>query len=130
MSAMVRFVAALLLLCAGCGTICVSGQESGPTIRFEGGLRTDGVYQSSDWTGPLLPYPAGRRYDIVHGLGVTPRLVQIYLAGSSKGVNDGTVSLGGGDSSTIELVTEEIVRIHNNTCGSFFVLVSAVAPGP
>jgi hypothetical protein len=87
-------------------------------------------YQTSDWTGPLLYFPADRRFDIVHGLGSKDLSIDVYLSFREEGNPDSGISAApsAGDQAVIEQVTEEIVRVHNDTCAEFYLRVTARAP--
>ena len=70
----------------------------------------------------------------MHGLGHEPLDVHVYLAFSAAGVGDGeqtdTMAPSAGNSSEIELVNDEIIRIKNDTCSEFWVRVTASGRAP
>jgi hypothetical protein len=83
---------------------------------------------SSPWSGPLLWFPGGKRYNIKHGLGCTPRQVAIWESFSENGTSLGSIAPAAGNMSLVQSVDACEIRIKNDTCSDFFVLVTAAAP--
>jgi len=111
-----------------CGTTC-DREGDHEDIPFEGGsVNASGtVYETSDWTGPLLHFPAGRRYLLdVHGLRSRPELVNTYVAFEERPDN---LSESAGNQVVIEAVDTEVVVVRNDTCAEFFLRVVAMAFG-
>lgn len=122
----------LLFAIGGCidAAACDTSDDGNPPIAYEGGTTTeDGLYYSSPWNGGWLHFPGGKRYDLVHNLGFQPQEVGIFLSFSENGVgNDGqgsSAAPSAGNSSPVQLVNDEIVRIKNDTCSEFWVRVTA-----
>jgi len=129
--------AGLTLSQAGCSPCQIRGQES---ERFEGGrvLPSGTTYETGGPTEPLLPFPGGKTYDLVHGLGVVPTSVQGYVSFASQLTEDGdpldidrpnNIAETAGNQLVIERWDEEIVRVRNDTCGEFYLRVVLVADG-
>ena len=103
--------------------------------RFTGGevtqVGTGSFYESSSWHGELLNYPGGKRFEIVHNLGVEPAVVLAYMSFAATGVPaEGTsgadsITLCPGDTCKIERVSREVIQIHNTTCADFWLRVVA-----
>ena len=125
-----RLVCAGVLLQAlwttGCGTTC--DREDAEQIRFEGGSvnASATVYETSGWQGPLLHFPTGRRFVLVHKLRARPELVETYVAFEERPEN---LSESAGNQAVIETVDEDVVVVRNDTCAEFFLRVVATATG-
>jgi hypothetical protein len=129
---------------AGCETFgkqpCDTSAQGNPTVTYTGGTTANGVYMSSSWSGPLLYWPGGQHYSLVHGLGVTPSWIQAYVSFDEGGVGadggvDAGVSGGGslatatGNDAEIVGVDATSIQIANDTCAGYWLLVVAGA-GP
>lgn len=116
--------------------ICDRAETSNPLTRYEGGDVVDGVYMSSPWEGELLFFPGGMRYELVHGLGAEPRLVQPYVSFERGGSDAGpipTLSLAVGNQAELVRVDDDVVIVRNNSCSDYWLLVvasSSAAQGP
>lgn len=122
----------LALLTSACidAAACDTSDDGNPPVVYKGGTTTeDGLYYSSAWNGGWLHFPGGKRYDLVHDLGFQPQEVGIFLSFSENGVgNDGqgsSAAPSAGNSSPVQLVNDEIIRIKNDTCSEFWVRVTA-----
>jgi hypothetical protein len=120
---------ALLLAATGCSAPC--NTADGDPVRFsEGSVSADGTtYASSPWEGPYLHFPAGRRYQLEHKLGVTPPAVVTYLAFDEYPLPGGNTAESAGNQAVIERVDGEMVQIRNDTCAEFWLRVVALAGG-
>ncbi len=114
----------------GCSSLnsCDTSDESNPPDPFYDGTTVDGFYMSSDWTGPLLPFPGGKRYDFHHGLESTPRSVECFVSFGSQGVENGSIAQSSGNLCVIQDVNDEYIRVKNDTCSEMFVMVTAATP--
>jgi len=106
----------------GCDTGC--DKEDGAAQRYAGGETspTCTSYQTGGFNDPYLAIPPGRRWDIEHGLRQEPRLIQSYLAFSERPLaNDQNTAESAGNQLVIEEVTDEFVRVRNDTCEDFWL---------
>lgn len=120
------------LATSGCisGAACDTSDDGNPPITYKGGFTTgDGLYYSSPWNENWLHFPGGQRYDLFHNLGFQPQEVGILLSFSEHGLgNDGqgsSAAPSAGNSSVVQLVDGEKIRIKNDTCSDFWVRVTA-----
>jgi len=129
------FLTALVALSAtGCGTCDTGGQKP---IEFNGGNSSpeDGSYETSEPFGEYLHFPAGRRFDLMHGLGKAPTDVSAFLSfertpGETSGDdNTGNFAPAAGNQFVIECIDEERVRVRNDTCAESYLRVVLVADG-
>ena len=118
---------ALALWTTACGTSC-DREGDDEDILFKGGsVNASGtVYETSGWEGPLLHFPTGRRYLLVHRLGSVPQSVQTYVAFDQRPDN---LSESAGNQAVIESVDDTQVVVRNDTCAEFFLRVVATAFG-
>ena len=121
---------ALVLLqgCSNFGPSCSTSDDSNPPDPYAGGTTKDGAYTTSDWDGPLLWFPGGKRYDLQHGLGCKPRNVVIYLSFSEQGDKGGSIAPSAGNMSILQVVDDKIIRIKNDTCSDYYLRVFASYP--
>jgi hypothetical protein len=134
-------VATLALLAAGCGSCDTGGQTP---IEYRGGKNNlvEGepppdtrVYETSEPFGEYLHFPAGRRYDLIHGLGVAPRAPLAFLSferipgEASKDDNTGNFAQASGNQFVVECIDEERVRVRNDTCAEGYLRVELIADG-
>lgn len=121
-----------------CSPPCDSSDDGNPPDRYTAGIvacdAAGCAYETSPWHGELLHFPGGKRYDLVHGLGHEPLDVQVYLSFSPNGVASGeqadSVALSAGNSSVIQLVNDQVIRVKNDTCSEFWVRVTASGRAP
>jgi hypothetical protein len=115
------------LWATACGTTCDRGDVN-EQIRFEGGnVNPSGtVYETSGWDGPLLHFPTGRRYELVHHLRSLPEFVNTYVAFEERPEN---LSESAGNQVVIERVDDVAVVVRNDTCAEFFLRVVAGTSG-
>jgi hypothetical protein len=118
----------------GCDTSCDDGGDKGdPPVVYEGGSTNAALsyYESDTWDGPYLKFPPQRTYDFHHGLGRRPSAVLSYVGfsesplGSSNG--NGNISEAAGNEVIIEWVDEQVVRVRNDTCETFYLRLVALA---
>jgi len=116
---------------AGCETFapstCDRTDEGNPPVRYTGGSTEGGVYLSSPWDGELLRFPGGTRYELVHGLGATPRWIQPYLSFDRHGTGDdgGSLAPAAGNQVVITGADDTVVRVKNDSCADYWLLVAA-----
>jgi hypothetical protein len=119
----------LLVLVSGCGTCSTRGQLP---IEYHGGepnLETM-TYQTSEVFGEYLHFPAGRRFDLMHGLGVPPQAPVSWVSfqrepasRDDSGENTGNIAESAGNQVVVECLDDERVRVRNDTCAEFFLRV-------
>ena len=133
-------IVALQALLSACGTCDTRGQQP---IEYRGGeSHTAGDlpwpwYETSAAGGEYLHFPAGRRFDLMHGLGRTPEKFTSYVSfqrvpGSeddSGEENTGNFAEAAGNMVVYECLDEERVRVRNDTCAEFYLRVVLEAPG-
>ena len=121
---------ALGLGAAGCETFtpstCDRSPEGNPLVRYTDGTVADGVYTTSGWDGELLYFPGGMRYSLVHKLPARPRWVTSYLSFDEHGTIDGGVlAQATGNQVVIQGVDDDAVRIANDSCVDYWIMVTA-----
>jgi hypothetical protein len=123
-----RLVATLSALAvASCGPACDISDDAKPPDIYSGGAAKDGQYASSSSLGPLLAFPGGKQYQLVHHLGFTPNDVHIDFA---FGINDDRFAPCAGNSCEIRCIDDQIIWIKNDTCSDFWILVTASGASP
>lgn len=111
---------------------CDTSDDGNEPNVFVDGTVEEGVYMSSAWTGTLLPFAGGTRYDLEHKLGCIPREIGCWVSFGSGGTLSGSVAQSAGNLCVIQEVSEKRIRIKNDTCSDLHVLVTASgckAPG-
>ncbi len=106
----------------GCGAACDTSDDGNPPERYAGGIASGGIYQSSPWGGPLLPFPGGKQYELEHHLGFVPGPVLVYIGFETS---DEAVSPCAGNSCIVRRVNDQLIWIQNDTCADFSVRVVA-----
>ncbi len=119
-------LAAVGIGCAALGP-CDTSDVGNPAQKYVEGTVEGGVYMSSPWTGPLLAFPGGKRYELVHGLGCTPRDVQVWVSFSESGTEGSTIAPSAGNMSEVQRIDSEKIILKNDSCTDMFVLVTASA---
>ncbi len=122
-------IAPLALGVIACSPPCETASTE--AVDFLGGevVGTKTTYESSNWEGPYLHFPGGKRYRIHHGLGTTPVAVLTYLAFDEHPLPGGNVSESAGNQSVIERVDDEVIVVRNDTCAEFWLRVVALTRG-
>lgn len=125
-------LAVLALATLGCETLgpryCDRSDEENPFVPYTEGTVENGVYMSSPWDGELLFFPGGQHFALAHGLGETPRWAVSYLSFSKDGVADGgSVAQAAGNQAVIVGMDAEEIRIKNDSCVDYWLLVTAGA---
>lgn len=124
------FVALIASLLSGCTNCDTRGQQ--PIVYRGGTSRVDGdtlVYDTSGAFAEYLHFPAGRRFDLMHDLGITPTSFQAYLSferipGKGSGEdNTGNFAAAAGNQVVYECADEERVRVRNDTCADGYLRV-------
>ncbi|HVY46920.1 MAG TPA: hypothetical protein VHB21_13625 [Minicystis sp.] len=125
------------LALGGCDSFplgCDRNPKDNPKIRYVGGTTEGGVYMTSPYDGPLLDFPGGIRYELVHQLGAKPAWIDAYLSFDRWGVRgEGGNPTGGGASVApaagnqveIEAVDEHSIVVTNGACPEYWLLVVA-----
>jgi len=127
-------LAALAAAVAGCETfqpsICDRSAEGNPSVAYKGGTTMDGVYMTSPWDGELLNFPGGMHYELFHGLGTAPRWVSSYLSFAEYGTLDGgSLGQAAGNQVVILGMDETSIRLANDSCADYWLLVAAGTAG-
>jgi hypothetical protein len=111
----------------GCTSSCdISDEGNPPEIFTGGGVRGD-EYASSSSLGPLLYFPGGKQYQLVHHLGFTPNDIFFDIAFSA---NNSAMAGCAGNSCEKRCVDDQIIWVKNDTCTEFWLLVRASGPSP
>jgi hypothetical protein len=117
--------------------ICDRTEEGNPPVPYTEGTVEAGVYMTSPWDGELLWFPGGMRYELFHGLGASPRIVQPYLSfhaqgldPASDGVGEPSLGLAAGNQAELVAVSDESIVLKNGTCSDYWLLVVATAGEP
>jgi hypothetical protein len=116
-----------------CGTPgCDVSDEKHAPIVYEGGITRNGYYASSSSHGDLLYFPQGRRYDLYHHLGFEPIMLQLYWSFAEAGIgvfeqtkDKSTLTTGAGNSAIVQLKNDQFIRVKNDSCVEYWVLVVA-----
>jgi hypothetical protein len=115
-----------------CAPACDTAEEINAPTWYEGGTAVNGVYSSSSAHGNLLPFPGGKRYDVVHHLGFEPIQVQLYWSFAAGGIgtesqspDKSTLSPAAGNSALIQLKNDQYIRVKNDSCAEYWLLVVA-----
>jgi hypothetical protein len=115
----------------GCSPACDTGDDANDPVPHHGGTVVNGIYTSSSSHGPLLPFPGGKRYDLAHHLGFEPIQVQLYWSFSVEGIGvdaqtgKSSLTLATGNSALIQLKNEHFIRVKNDSCVDYALLVIA-----
>lgn len=122
--------AALAIAATGCETFgpvaCDRSDEANPPVTFTGGTTHAGVYRTAEWGGELLHFPGGMHYDLVHGLGLEPAWIESFVSFSRTGTEDGgTLAPTAGNQAVVARADDEIIRIVNDSCVDYWLLVTA-----
>jgi hypothetical protein len=117
--------AAALPACAALGPSCDTSDQGNPADPYRGGTIEGDTYMTSPWTGPLLNYSGGKRYELMHELGCVPREIDVWVAFSEDGIRSGNISPCAGNMCVIQAVDEHKILIKNDTCSDFFLMVAA-----
>jgi hypothetical protein len=118
-----------------CSPCSVHGQAA---IEFLGGETNESgtVYQTGAPDGEMLYFPEGRTYDLVHGLGVSPASVDLYVSFRRELTQTGdpedktapnNVAPSAGNQAVIEVWNDRIIRVRNDTCAEFYLRAVAIA---
>lgn len=106
---------------------CTSIDPSARTVmleQLEHQSESNGVWQSAEWDTPWLAFPAKQAVTIEHGLGTTPRLVQVYVDFDRAGCDrDATTTalLASGTLARISQVNSTSVTVRNDTKDDYCV---------
>jgi hypothetical protein len=106
---------------------CDSNPEDNRPTAYDQGTVTDGIYMSSPWTGPLLYFPGGMKYQIKHHLGTTPQVWNAYLSFDKFGIKSDTVSQAAGNEVEATFIDADHIDVLNMTCSDFWLIVTAQA---
>jgi len=122
-------LAASAAVLGGCAELsaCDTSNDSNPVQLFEEGITDGRFYMSSDWDGPLLSFPGGKRYQLMHHLGCRPANVSFFVSFSENGVGDANVAPSAGNMTIMQEITDEFIVVKNDTCSDMYLLVTAEA---
>jgi hypothetical protein len=123
------------MACAGgfaCSPSCETSDEENAPVVYEGGMAVNGFYASSSSHGDLLEFPGGKRYDLYHHLGFEPIQVQLYWSLKEAGIgwdvqtdDKSNLSPAAGNSALIQLKNDHYIRVKNDSCVEYWLLVVA-----
>lgn len=119
---------ALAIALAACGLLSCSAAQcernGQDPMDFRGGFTNaqGTVYESSRVDGEYLHFPRGREYRLHHGLANTPYGFTAYLSFSSMPLDSGGFTESAGNQVIFERVSDEVVRVRNDTCEEGFYL--------
>ena len=105
-------------------------------MTFRGGTTSADrtYYETSRYDGPFLHFPAGRRYDLPHGLSEPPAEFHVYLSFTAEPLPDGQPGAGvaesAGNQAVVERIDDEILQVRNDTCAEFFMRLVARTGSP
>lgn len=120
----------LLALAAlpGCSELDNCPDEGKPIVINTGTTDLDSLmYWSASLNGPRDAFPAKTTLHFTHDLGVTPEVVNTYVAFKGEGSD---VSENTGNQGRIKCVDDREIVIKNDTCEeSFYIVVTAQASG-
>ncbi|HLV66355.1 MAG TPA: hypothetical protein VKY73_11115 [Polyangiaceae bacterium] len=114
----------------GCASSCADAVDETP-VPVREGTRDGWCYETAPWDGTYLEFPPQRRFEIHHDLGRVPPVVVTYVGFEATPLVDGgngEIAETAGNIAVIEAVTDEIVRVRNDTCETFYLRVVACAP--
>ena len=118
---------------AGCGDPC-NASVGAPEVYAAGTVHCEGagigcVYETSGWHGPLLHFPGGKRYELLHHLGHEPAEVTLMIAFSGEGTAvsepGNALAPSAGNSAELVRIDDKVIVIQNSTCAEFWVRVTA-----
>lgn len=119
---------ALLPFGTGCETSCTVDEDPNPEV-VSSGTTVGGVYESTSWDGEYQKFPPQKRYQFQHQLGAVPQEVSTFVGFHNPPIGDGgfgNVAEVAGNIVVIEGVTEEYIRVRNDTCETFYLRVVAI----
>lgn len=114
-----------------CSPACDASDEANTPTLHDGGTAVNGVYVSSSSHGGLLDFPGGKRYDLFHHLGFEPIQVQLYWSFSESGIGTtdqidrSSLTPAAGNSASIQLKNDQFIRVKNDSCVDYALLVAA-----
>jgi hypothetical protein len=112
-----------------CSATCDTSDEGNLPTWYEAGTAVNGMYASSSSHEGLLHFPGGKRYDLVHHLGFEPIQVQLYWSFAAVGIGwdaqKSTLTSAAGNSALILLKNDEFIRVKNDSCVEYWLLVVA-----
>jgi hypothetical protein len=114
----------------GCSALsdCDTSDDGNPPDPYYSGTTVEGSYMSSEWTGPLLPFTGGKRYDFYHGLGCAPMHIECWVSFNANGIENGSIAPPAGNMCVIQDINDEYIRIKNDTCSEMYVMLTASTP--
>jgi len=119
---------------------CDAGFDSNPIVMFnEGSLydkdgaplsapETPFYYETSAPDGEHLNFQGGARYCIYHKLGGRPFSVNLWVSFSRTGTSGGNEAPPAGNMAEVLKVTDQVIVVRNDSCGAYFLRVTASAP--
>ncbi len=124
------YLASLLPGCSGCNP---TGQDA---LLFTDGVTSPDhtLYETTLPGKDMLHFPSGRVYQLAHGLGTDRIQISPYVSFVKKLVpgGDGSdvfapnhISVAAGNEAVIEGWDDKYIRIRNDTCAEFYLLVVA-----
>jgi hypothetical protein len=124
---LIALALALALASGGCGGTCDISDEGNSPEVFAGGATAKGSYASSPRLGPMLHFPGGKQYQLLHQLGHMPLEPTVFFAFNAT---DDRVSPCAGNSCVIRCWDDQMIWVKNDTCTEFWILVTASGENP
>lgn len=139
------FLGSIVLGTGGCLDGECERHDSDP-LEYRGGNTLAGeYYETGTLEEPFLYFPAGRMYELVHGLGEAPTELHAYLAFAECPLSSSVRNPGGaprcepvdaesggggfaeaaGNQALFEVRDDRVVLVRNDTCAEFYLRVVA-----
>ncbi|HSC87506.1 MAG TPA: hypothetical protein VLC09_09565 [Polyangiaceae bacterium] len=126
-------LAALLASTTGCSGCDPTGQQA---LEYTDGVTSPDrtLYESTLPGEDMLHFPPGRVYELAHGLGTNRIVITPYISFVKRLVpgGDGSdvfapnhIAPSAGNTAVIEGWDDKHIRIRNDTCAEFYLLVTA-----
>lgn len=122
----------------GCGATCDRNPDEPPVRYTEGHTdRAAGFYESSPIEGPFLHFPAGRTYELIHGLGAVPEVTPwisfdrcpMPRPCDESDDEQSNATIAAGNIAVFEVIDDERIVVRNDTCSEIRLRIYAQVPG-
>ncbi|HEU4533241.1 MAG TPA: hypothetical protein VFS00_03955, partial [Polyangiaceae bacterium] len=102
--------------------------DGAPADEAPGGARPPVLYETSAPDGEHLEFNGGARYCLFHGLGRRPFRVEPWVSFSRTGTSSGNEAKPAGNMLEVLHVDDCVIIVRNDSCGEYFLRVSASDP--